>query len=172
MVGTTFGVDLSMMWNILYCLWLKLKTLFPTPIRALPGTRRPFGLCRYPPVETEAGYCWLFARSSLFWSKKSRPQGLITYRARFENRGVTSTNYLQTSVRIERIIPRLNFRRAVKDYPPLFSEKSRDLPLRLLRYWMKRSPFVFYTRLQTYFPSVIRLHSPTTCVLVLLEHCF
>ena len=47
---------------------------------------------------------------------------------------VTSTNYLQTSVRIERIIPRLNFRRAVKDHPPFFSGKSRDLALRLLRY--------------------------------------
>ena len=34
-------------------LLLSMKNVDPTPFRALPGDRRPFGLCRCPPVDTK-----------------------------------------------------------------------------------------------------------------------
>ena len=41
---------------------------FPTPIRALPGSRRTFVLCRFPPVEDTPRYSCLERANSLFGS--------------------------------------------------------------------------------------------------------
>ena len=46
----------------------KLYQSFPTPIRALPGSRRTFVLCRFPPVEDRPRYSCLERANSLFGS--------------------------------------------------------------------------------------------------------
>ena len=62
-VGTKFWVRFRDDGKLLL---LSMKHVDPTPFRALPGDRRPFGLCRCPPVGFKGRYSWLFPDSSLF----------------------------------------------------------------------------------------------------------
>jgi len=64
-------LDLSPGWNLFILFGQNqpqhaLYQRFPTPIRALPGSRRTSVLCRFPPVEDSSRYSWFEPLQPLF----------------------------------------------------------------------------------------------------------